>query len=323
MYYIGIDLGGTNIKAITIDESGTILHEKQTATEAQFGSEHVILKINNIIQEFHTSFDMDVQAVGITVPGVLGENNSVVELMPNFPDQWRGVPLKRKLERLTDLPIYLLNDARAAAYGEKMFGAAQDFLDFIYIAIGTGVGGGIMCNGELLLGSRGVAGEFGHQVVVVDGLKCGCGNKGCLETVASGPAMATAAIRYILQGNPTMMRDLVHHDLNSVTSVIVNEAALQGDIPAMEILENTATHLITAIRNSIALLNPEAIVFGGGVAESKMLLELIKKKLTEEEILFPESLGSVKIIKSKFDYFAGAIGIAAWAKGRFAAYKAN
>ncbi|MBM7621210.1 glucokinase [Bacillus tianshenii] len=317
-YYIGVDLGGTNIKAMAIDNSGEILHEMLVKTEADRGSEHVISKMKRMIEQFQEMLAFPIKAVGVTVPGVLGEYNSVVELMPNFPDnQWRGIPLKAKLEACTGLPIFLLNDARAATYGEKMFGATQEFRDFIYIAIGTGVGGGIVSNGELLLGSRGVAGEFGHQVVEPGGLRCGCGNRGCLETVASGPAIATSAIRCIAQGLPTKMRDLVKNDLNKVTTEVVTKAALEGDIAALDILEKAANGLATAIRNSIALLNPEAICFGGGVSESGLLLDLVKNKLSEENILFPEALGSVKIVKSKFDYFAGAIGVAAWARTNF------
>ncbi|WP_169865228.1 ROK family protein [Sutcliffiella halmapala] len=312
-YYIGIDLGGTNVKALAIDQNGSILAERHIKTEAEFGSEHVISRMASLIIDMKKKLAADVTAVGVTVPGVLGSEYSVVELMPNFPDQWKGIPLKRKMEELLNTPVYLMNDARAATYGEKKFGAAKNFKDFIYIVIGTGVGGGIMQNGKLLLGSRGVAGEIGHQVIEPKGVLCGCGNHGCLETVASGSAISSAALRFIRQGMPTIMRDYVNNDLNKITPELVTKAAYAGDKPAIEIMEGTAAHLTTTIRNLMALLNPEAIVFGGGVSKSEVLFDLISKKLHEEEILFPSSLGSVQLIRSEFDHFAGAIGIAAWA----------
>ncbi|MDN4076019.1 ROK family protein [Fictibacillus terranigra] len=310
-YFIGIDLGGTNIKAVVVDREGTLIFKKQAPTMATLGIDHVIQQIAKLIIEC-SKYKSHIKGAGVTVPGVLNLQDGMVELMPNFPHQWKGVRLKEKLEHATSLPIYLLNDARAAAFGEKKFGSGRPYEHFVCMVIGTGVGGGIVSNGVLLMGSRGVAGEIGHQVVDPKGPECGCGNAGCLETMASGPAISAEAIRYIKQGIPTKMRDLVNGDLNQVTPEIVNEAAEHGDRSAITILENTAATICRAILNVIAILNPEAIILGGGVGQSDFLINKITDQLHHKKILFPASLGSVQIVKAHFNHLAGSIGAAAW-----------
>jgi glucokinase len=227
--YIGIDLGGTNMKAIAMQKDGQIVLEKQIPTRAESGSQAVIGRLARFVSEIQETLGRPAAAVGVTVPGVLRREAGIVEMMPNFPpDQWRGVPLQELLERETNLRMELVNDARAAAYGEKVFGAGKGFRNFICLTIGTGVGGGIVADGRLLLGSRGVGGELGHQIVVPNGSPCGCGNDGCLETVASGPAIVSAAIRIVKQGLPTKIRELVQGDLNLVSPEIVARAAVEA-----------------------------------------------------------------------------------------------
>ncbi len=267
-----------------------------------------------LVLEVEEALSHPIAAVGVTVPGIIHMKKGTVELMPNFPDQWRGVALQAYLKSILQLPVYMLNDARAATYAEKKFGVAKPYDNFVSFIIGTGVGGGIVHKGQLLLGSRGVAGELGHQIVEPHGLPCGCGNRGCLETVVSGPAIVTAAIRYIKQGAQTNMRSLIQGDINVLTPEIVNRAALSGDAAALEIFQSVASYINRAILNVKAILNPEAIVFGGGVAQSELLLKMIKEEVKKNnDVLFPHALGEMQIERSTFSDLSGAIGAAAWA----------
>ncbi|WP_051251104.1 ROK family protein [Paenibacillus harenae] len=313
--HLGIDLGGTHIKSVILDAHRKVLQERQTETNAAAGVEAVTANLSELILDCERASPGSVQSIGIAVPGVLDQEREHVLLLPNFPFDWSGNPLKDQLLRMTGRSVELVNDARAAAaaYAELRAGASRGCSDFVFLVIGTGVGGGVVHKGELIMGSRGVAGELGHQVIRPGGLRCGCGNRGCLETIASGPAIASAAVRTILQGLPTLIRDLVKGDMGLVSSRIVSEAAERGDRHAIEILTEAADGLVQAIRNSIALLNPEAVIIGGGVARSKMLLELVRNGLEREVILFPPSLGGIAVKEAEFGTYAGAVGAAAWA----------
>jgi glucokinase len=312
-YFMGIDLGGTKIKAVVIDEQGTVLMERKTSTNAHLGKEEVIKTVVELILGVQKAFEYPVSAVGVTVPGVINMKQGTIELMPNFPGQWKGVALEKLLKDIIKLPVNMLNDARAATYCEKKFGVARNYNHFVSLIIGTGVGGGIVHDGQLLLGSRGAAGELGHQVVVPNGLLCGCGNRGCLETVASGLAITTSAYRYLKQGIATSMFDMVQGDVNKITPEIVDQAAYEGDEAALEIFKSVAAYICKAILNLKAILNPEAVILGGGVAQSNLLIQLIKQELEQHKVLLPDSVGELDIIQSKFHDFSGAIGAAAWA----------
>ncbi|MEH6993184.1 ROK family protein [Neobacillus drentensis] len=312
-YFMGIDLGGTKIKAVVIDEQGTVLMERKTSTHAHLGKEVVITRIVDLVLGVQKAFEYPVSAVGVTVPGVINMKQGTIELMPNFPGEWKGVALEKLLKDILKLPVYMLNDARAATYCEKKFGVARNYNHFVSLIIGTGVGGGIVHDGQLLLGSRGTAGELGHQVVVQNGLLCGCGNRGCLETVASGLAITTSAYRYIKQGIATSMCDMVQGDLNKITPEMVDQAASKGDEAALEIIKSVAAYICKAILNLKAILNPEAVILGGGVAQSDLLVQLIKQELEQHKVLLPDSVGEIDIIQSKFHDLSGAIGAAAWA----------
>ncbi|WP_127490729.1 ROK family protein [Paenibacillus glycanilyticus] len=314
--FLGIDLGGTHIKAVLLNESGQVVHEKQLATCASEGTAAVMAKLSALIVDADRGFPGELQRIGLAVPGVLDQERKRVVLLPNFPDSWHGFELREHLMLVTGQEVELINDARAAAFAELNLGAGRGISDFLLLVLGTGVGGGVVLKGELILGSRGVAGELGHQVIQPDGLLCGCGNRGCLETIASGPAIASAAIRVLKQGLPTLMRELVQDDVSKVNSSIVDEAAVRGDRFAIDILKGAANALVQAIRNGIAILNPGAVIIGGGVARSGFLLDLVRRGLESRVILFPSTLGGVDVVEAVFGTYAGAVGAAAWAMSR-------
>ncbi|KGE18732.1 ROK family protein [Paenibacillus wynnii] len=310
---IGVDVGGTNLKVAALREDDHILFTTEAPTLAADGKDAVLDRISLLIQTAVMAVAEPPVAIGLTVPGVVQPDTGIVEYLPNFPDQWKQFPLKQHMEAHWNLPVTVLNDARAAAYCELRLGAGRGWKHFIYITLGTGVGGAVIADGNLLLGSRGVAGEVGHQTVIPDGVRCGCGRSGCLETVASGPAIASAAIRYLKQGLPTMMHELTAGNLNLVTPLLVSKAAERGDSAANLILKDTAMHTAGAILNLVAALNPEAVVIGGGVAASELLIRYIRESVEERQTLFPSHLGDITIVRAQFEHMAGAAGAASWA----------
>jgi glucokinase len=241
-----------------------------------------------------------------------------VKFLPNLPGQWPGVPISAPMREATGLPTALINDVRAFTVGEHELGAAKGATTAICYAIGTGIGGGIVAHGRVNLGLGGAGGELGHMIVDVSGPRCGCGNHGCAEAFASGPAITAEADRRILQGFTTILGDLVGNDLNKMSPAIVEKAAATGDEVAIDVLEWAGMHLGLAVASAIAALAPEVVVIGGGnVKPGGVFWHAIEttaranSHVTEiDRIVFkPAALG----------YDAGVIGAALWGKMREAA----
>src|SRR5574339_643786 len=240
-YYIGIDLGGTNLRAAIVDiDTGQICHQRKYPPLAAEGQPAVIQRIVRLIGELIRADGVspqDIRGVGIGVPGTPDLETGVIQILPNVSGQWLDVPLKAILEQEVRLPVALINDVRAITLGEWMFGAGRGVDTLVCLAIGTGIGGGVVVNGQFHLGIGGTAGEFGHQVVDLDGLPCSCGGKGCLELYASGPAIAAMGVKEVMHGHTTRIGELVSYDLNRIDAGVIIEAASEGDQVAREILQ--------------------------------------------------------------------------------------
>jgi glucokinase len=234
-----------------------------------------------------------------------------LELLSNFTSEWDNFPIKADMERRTGLQAFVLNDVRAATVAEQMWGGGRPYRDFISIAIGTGIGGGLVLEGRLYGGSRGAAGEIGHATMVPDGLPCGCGNRGCLETVASGPAIARVAREAIERG----ARDLAElAGTERPTPAQVAQAAERGSETARAVLEEAGRWLGLALGNLICALNPEAVVVGGGVAAAgDLLLGPMRDEIARRTVVFPPARGGVTVVQSPLGGRAGAMGAAGWA----------
>ena len=197
--FVGVDLGGTHLRAAVVDMvSGEVLHQIQVDTLSREGHEAVISRMAQLIDKVILTSGTpkaEVGGVGIGVPGKLDRERGMVLFLPNLPGNWLDVPLQEQIEKQVGLPAHLLNDARAMTFGEWKYGAGRGVNTVACFTLGTGVGGGLVVNGKLHLELGGTAGELGHQVIDVDGPKCGCGSRGCLETYASGPAIAACACR--------------------------------------------------------------------------------------------------------------------------------
>jgi glucokinase len=250
--------------------------------------------------------------VGIGVTGVLDMERGVTLLLPNLPGTWPQIPLRATIEARVGLPTSLLNNVRAFTLGEKTFGAGRDVDNIVCLAVGTGVGGGIVINGQLYLGIGGTAGEVGHQIIDPYGPPCGCGSRGCLEAFASGPAITAMALKSITQGVTTRIAEMVEYDLNRVTPELICRAAEGGDPVARDIYERAGFYLGFGVANLIVILSPQMVIIGGGVAQAgEVLFEPLRRTVRERVHVTP--LDEVQIVPAQLGTDAGLVGAAVWA----------
>jgi len=314
--YIGCDLGGTNIKAGLVDlEKGAVLLSRSIPTLAHEGQTNVMERMINLIQSLvqeGNEISQVVQGIGVSAPGPIDLDNGKIGFLPNFPGQWKDFSLGKTLNSALNLPISLLNDVRAITYGEFCFGAGKGLDRMACFAIGTGVGGGLVIDNQLLLGFSGTAGELGHMTINPSGPRCSCGNYGCLETYTSGPAISSFAARFVRQGFTTQIAEMVGFDLNKITPKIVTQAALDGDEIACEIWDMVGNSLGIGIANICVAFGPQRVVLSGGVAAAgDLLLNPIKKTLQERVHVMP--IDQVEIVVSTLGNDAGILGMASWA----------
>lgn len=313
---VGCDLGGTNIKAGLVDISaGKVLVSKSTPTLAQEGPEAVMGRmadlIRTVISEHGTPME-SIQGVGVSAPGLLDLEKGTVLFLTNLHGHWPNVPLQSHLSADLGLPVAILNDARAITLGEFTFGAGRGSTNLACLAIGTGIGGGVIVNGALVLGLRGQAGEIGHLTIDINGPRCGCGNHGCLEAFASAPAIATMGVKPVQQGQATLIGELVDYDLNKITTQVIAEAARMGDEIALQIWEDAGTYIGTGIANLIVTIAPQRVVISGGVAAAgDLLLEPIRRTIKERVFLVP--VDEIQILAGELGNDAGVLGMAQWA----------
>ena len=317
-HYIGIDLGGTNLRAAIADtDTGQIFHLRKRPTLAAEGQEAVIGRIVGLIRELTQAngYAGSIQGVGIGVPGTPDIDTGVIQFLPNLPGKWLNVPLRSIVEGQVELPVALINDVRAITLGEWTFGAGRGADTIACLAIGTGIGGGVVVNGQFHLGLGGTAGEFGHHVVEVDGLPCGCGGKGCLELYASGPAIAAMGVKEVMHGHTTRIGELVDHDLNRIDAGVIVQAALEGDPIAQGILQRVGRYLGIAVGNILGVISPQRVIFGGGVSlAGDLLLEPIIQTVKERVHVIP--LQKVEFVLAELGINGGLIGAALWARRR-------
>jgi glucokinase len=317
--YIGIDLGGTNLRAAIADtDTGQVYHQRKYPTLAVEGQEAVIQRIVQLIRELTQADGVafeEIKGIGIGVPGTPDIETGVIQLLPNLPGKWLNVPLQAIIEEQVQLPVALINDVRAITLGEWTFGAGRGAETVVCLAIGTGIGGGVVVNGQFHLGIGGTAGEFGHHVVEVDGLPCGCGGRGCLELYASGPAIAAMGVKEVMHGHTTRIGELVNHDLNQINVGTIVQAAQEGDQIAREILQRAGRYLGIAVGNILGVISPQKVIFGGGVsAAGDLLLAPILETVKERVQVIP--VEKVQFVFAELGIDGGLIGAALWARRR-------
>jgi glucokinase len=314
--YIGCDLGGTNLRAAIVDvDTGTVLHQATIPTLAREGHAAVMERMAELFSHVIQAAELQKAAIGgigIGVPGVLDLEKGETIFLPNLPGTWPHVPLQETIARLVGLPTAILNDVRSITLGEWRFGAGQGVDTVAVFAIGTGVGGGLVLNGQLYLGIDGTGGELGHMVIDFNGPRCGCGNYGCLEAFASGPAIAMMGVRAVAQGLTTKIGELCEYDLNRITPELIARAAEAGDEIAIDIYNKAGFYLGVAASSICAAFTPERIIVTGGVSRAgKLLLEPMDRTMRARVHVMP--VERVELVQGQLGNNAGVIGASVWA----------
>ncbi len=307
---IGIDIGGTNLRFALVTEDGTILKRERQPTEIERGRESLLQRIAVGIAELRREaarLGSQVTAVAAGVPGLIssdGQVHSSVNLQPIV-----GMNLKDQLIAMTDMPVLVVNDANAIAVGEKEFGAGKPFSSLLMLTLGTGVGSGLILNGQLWTGADGIASECGHATVEPDGRPCPCGNRGCLEQYASAGAIVAAMQKALVAEGAQTFAGV---PLAALTANVVASAAQGGDALALAVYAEAGRYLGVAGATVANLLNLEAIILGGGVAASfDLLLGPMQHEILARAFAIPAS--RIRIVKGVLGDDAGLLGSAALA----------
>jgi glucokinase len=291
MRTLGIDVGATYVKWVVLDLSDgpRTVADGSFETRADLGPTVALERLAELGREVAAA-NAPVDCAGIGMPGPLDLERGRTVFLGNMPG-WEDVPIVEPLEHLLGLPVGLINDARAFTLAELEAGAGRGCRTLVGFAIGTGIGGGVVIDGRLLLGLNGTIGELGHQAVVPDGSPCGCGSRGCLETVAAAPAIARAA--------------------GMATAEEVVTAARAGDSGAITVLEEAGTYLGIGIANVVLTIGPERVVVGGGVGEAgDLIIEPARRELARRVTMMP--LDNIEVVAAELGTHAGAVGAALW-----------
>jgi len=288
--FLGVDLGGTNIKYAVIEIDGTNIKEvlkDQISTEAKKGPDHVTDRIATLIKKIDG--EMPIVGVAVAVPGIFNHDTGEILLFPNLPGAWENYPFTKKLIEVTGKSIALINDARAFCLAESTLGAGRGHRFVACIVMGTGVGGGLLIDGKVHEGATRGAGEIAHQVVAPDGPVCGCGTRGCVEALTSSAAISAMA--------------------ETKTPEEAYERAKAGDEKAIAAFRSAGKWLGIALANVNAVFSPEVFIVGGGVAQAgDLVLDFIRAELHERNHLWSNS--AFKVVPAQLSFFAGATGAA-------------
>jgi len=312
-FAIGVDLGGTNIICAIINYQGEILHSIKVPTYAERGREETVERIKSTIHKTITKSKIEknnIIGIGIGAPGPLDIKRGIINFAPNLPG-WRDVPLREILRDEFNKEVILENDANAAAWGERCFGAGQGIDNLVCFTLGTGIGGGIIIDGKIYHGDTYGAGEIGHMTVNKDGPRCNCGNFGCLEAYSSATGIKNRVRNRIKEGIKSQFLNFDDNELfESLRLKLIFETARKGDRLTSDIVEEAISYLGIAIANIANILNPEMVVLVGGITnEGDKLLIPLKKEVEKRSL--PSNYKSLKIVIGKLDGNAGILGAAA------------
>lgn len=314
-YLVGVDLGGTKILAGVFDERLNCLGRSKMSTKSQRGPDAVIERVARCVRDAIDECDLDprqIRGLGIGAPGASDPETGRVIFAPNLV--WEDVPLKKSLEKLIDIPTFVENDCNIQTLGvfeKELKGKPRHMVG---IFLGTGIGAGLIIDGRLFSGFNRTAGEIGHMVLEVGGPKCGCGNRGCFEALASRTAMFRRIQSAVKEGQKTVLVDLLDGDLNDLRSGDLRKAIRRGDKFVEKVVEEAAEYTGIAVANVINLINPEVIVLGGGVMdalEEEMLAIIVE---TAHDCAMQGTDRGIEIVASKLGDDAGITGGAVLAK---------
>ncbi len=310
---MGVDIGGTNlVVGAVVTDGSRIVGLRTEPTGAAHGADRVIDRIVTMTKAAIDDTrladrDAVIEGVGIGSPGPLNRTTGVVILTPNLG--WHDMPVRDRIGTALGLPAWLDNDANCAMAGEWWVGAAQGARHAVTFTLGTGIGGGIVVDGRLLHGASDVAAEIGHITIETNGRRCGCGNDGCLEAYASGPAIARRTIEAIESGAESSISAKVGGALDRISAQAVYDAAGAGDPLALEVVQDTAKYLGVGVANLINILNPEVVVICGGVTQAgDRLFTPLRREVTRRA--FRPAVQACRIVPGLLPGTAGVVGAA-------------
>ena len=311
MYRIGVDLGGTNIATGVVNEKNEIVGRGKVKTNAPRPAEAIFDSIKEAVDMAIVNAGInysDVVSVGVGTPGSVNKDTGAIEFSNNL--KFNNVPAKEMLEERLKKPVYLENDANAAALGEAVAGCGNGVKDFVAITLGTGVGSGIIINGKIHRGANFCGGEMGHMVINVDGIPCNCGRKGCWEKYASATALVSQAVEAMQGNKSSLLWQTCDGDLNKVDGKSIFEALDMGDATAKQVVDKYLYYVAIGIANVINALQPEIVCVGGGIsAQGDKILNPIREIVRAERYsVYAEKQAA--ILEATLGNDAGIIGAA-------------
>ncbi len=317
-YYVGLDVGGTTMKAAVVDDAGTVFGTATMSTEAHKGQEH---GLNQMCATIRKAVEVSkvgiahVAAIGVATPGTMDIPNGIILDPPNLKP-WQNVPVRAHVHGVFNIPTAFQNDANAAAYGEYWVGAGRDVKSMVMFTLGTGIGGGIIIDDKVMEGQHSHGGEVGHMKIQMtpDGRLCGCGRRGCLEAYASATSVVKRAQEALAgQSGDSVLKTLLTATDEELPAKVVFQAADQGDATAKKIVDDTAFYLAVGAMNIMHLIDPDMIVYAGGMtAAGEPFLNRIKHYI--RELAFPVPAAKTIVQYATLGSDAGFIGAAACAR---------
>lgn len=311
MLRLGVDVGGTFIKAGVVDESCAILHKVSVPTGGDAGYQAVVQNIADAAELAAREAGLSVKdfaSVGIGVPGLLNPRTGVVALAPNLGG-WRDVPFLDAIRKKLPVPVHVGNDANCAVVGETLAGAAKGYENVVMLTLGTGVGGGIVADGRLFVGGKGLGAELGHMVLQMDGAPCGCGLNGCIEAYCSVTALVkqtTAAMK----AAPDSAMHAYAQAAGLVDGRTAFECSKQGDKAAIQVVENYCRYLANAIGSLVAVFRPDVVLIGGGLSNQREYLMDKLNALLPKFVFASDLIGVPPVLRATLGNDAGTIGAA-------------
>ena len=317
---VSVDIGGTKITSAVITCEGKMISRSYCLTLAHEGTQNVINHMVDSVQMSLRKAGLDLSAIGgtgIAAAAIIDIGKGLVSEAPNLP-RWHNIPLRDRLADSLGKPVFLLNDASAAALGEHRMGAGRGLDNLIYITVSTGIGGGLVINGQLYNGTDGCAAEIGHMIVLIDGPLCNCGKRGCFEALASGTAIARMARERLAEGNKSCLTELARGRIGDVTAEMVAEAARRDDGLALSVIAEAARYLGIGLANLVNLINPQMIIIGGGVSKMGAMLFIPARKSMKEHA-FKLPARTVRVVRPRLGMDAGLFGAAIYTQERLGA----
>lgn len=311
MFYIGIDLGGTNIAAGIVDENGAIIKKGSVPTGRTRPSGEIVEDMCSLVKRLMDETGINesqVDSIGIGSPGIPDRKNGIIIYNCNLG--FRNVPIRQLMQRHFNLPVYLENDANCAAIAESVAGAAKGEPFAVAITIGTGIGGGVIIDNKLYTGFNGAGGELGHVVIQMDGEPCTCGRKGCWEAYSSATALIRQTIRAARNNPQSVIHQLVNGDLDKVDAKTAFDAARLGDETGRQVVEQYIEMLADGLANMINIFQPSVVVLGGGVSkEGENLLGPLREKVRRRTYC-AEGVPNTRLVAAQMGNDAGIVGAA-------------